>query len=424
MALMLVRHSLLVFARGFGLAMALALSALAGTMIPASAESAEQPSLESIKATIEEIEHTVGREDVTSEALADVRQRLNAAADALRAKVDELEPRLREIQERLNQLGPAPDKDEPTEPAEIAKERQELTTALSEVEGAVKQARLLLVHIDQLSERVAQKRHGLYARELFARSASVLVPFFWVQVVQALPVEISRGTALFESWKNEQRELGRLVASVFVLLALAASAIVFSWRCPARPLAVPEGSRATRAWSAFQVFTRYALRTPLPCLAGLLVLDGLGVLNFRLEQIAYGMVAGIGVACFAHAVACALFAVDRPDARLVQEDDATARCFHNHLLWASRMLGIVIPLQVIHKILFAPLVVTIGTNALFGAITAGFLIHLVLRLDHIKRMRGEALPAAAWAHPLGLLMAVTILFALIAGYTGFAAFVA
>jgi potassium-dependent mechanosensitive channel len=419
-----LRHPLRVFARGLSLCVAMVFCTLLGAMAGASAQSVERPSLESIKATVEEIERTVAQEDATAEMLADARQKLNAAADALRANVEETEPRLHEMEERLNQLGPAPEKDEAPESSEIAKERQELTTALSQVEGALKQARVLLVHIDQLSERVAQKRHALYARELFARSASIFDPSFWAQVSRAIPVEISRAAMLLEAWRTEQKEPGRLVASVLILLALAGSAIAFSWRWHARPGAIADTSVTQRSGNALRVFALYALRTPLPCAAAVAALSGLGVLNFRLEQIVYGVLAGVVAACFAHAVARAVFAVDAPEARLVQEDDATARCFHSHLVWASRILGIVIPLQVIHKILFAPLVVTIATNALFGATTAAFLLHLVRRLDRIKQAGGAALPAAAWTHPLGLLLALLILVALVAGYTGFAAFIA
>jgi potassium-dependent mechanosensitive channel len=418
------RRSVPVPAQWICVGAALIFYALVAEMSPAWAQPAEQPSLESIKATVEEIEQAVGREDVTSEALAEARQKLNAAADALRGKIEELEPRLNEMEERLKQLGPAPEKDEPAEAPEIAKQRIELTTALAEVEGALKQARVLLVHIDQLSERVAQKRHLLYARELFARNASALDPFFWTQVFRAFPVEIYRGTALLETWRAQQNEPARLVVSMIALLGLVVAATAGTWRWHARSRALPDVSSTTKAWSAMRVFGFFALRTPLTCLAGLLVLNELGVLNFRLEQIAQGIVAGIAVACFGHAVARALFAVDRPEARLVNEDDATARCFHNHLVWASRILGVVIALQVIHKILFAPLVVTIATNVLFGFATTGFLIHLVLRLDRIKREGSVALPAAAWAHPLGLLMGAVILVALIAGYSAFAAFVA
>src|SRR5262245_25623269 len=287
------KRSVLVFAQGICVGAALIVYALVAEMSPAWAQPSEQPSLESIKATVEEIEQAVGREDVTSEALAEARQRLNAAADALRANIDELEPRLNEVEERLKQLGPAPEKDEPAEAPEIAKQRVELTTALAEVEGALKQARVLLVHIDQLSERVAQKRHALYARELFARSASALDPFFWVQVSRALPVEIIRATALLETWRSEQQEAGRLASSIIVLLALAAATIAVSWRWHARARALPDSSAAAKAWTALRVFFFFVLRTPLACLAGLLVLNELGVFSFRLEQIAQGIVAGV-----------------------------------------------------------------------------------------------------------------------------------
>ena len=119
-----------------------------------------------------------------------------------------------------------------------------------------------------------------------------------------------------------------------------------------------------------------------------------------------------------------LFAVEKPQRRLVREDDATARCFHNHLVWASRVLGVVIPLQVIHKTLFAPLVITVATNALFAAAVAGFLGHLVFRLGRLQTIRGGGLVAATWIHPLALLLCVSILLALAAGYSGLAAFVA
>ena len=159
-------------------------------------------------------------------------------------------------------------------------------------------------------------------------------------------------------------------------------------------------------------------------LAALLAFETLALLTSRLDQIAQGLVAGIAAAAFGHGVARGLFAVEKPQRRLVRENDATARCFHNHLVWASRVLGVVIPLQVIHKTLFAPLVITVATNALFAAAVAGFLGHLVFRLGRLQTIRGGGLVAATWIHPLALLLCVSILLALAAGYSGLAAFVA
>jgi potassium-dependent mechanosensitive channel len=173
-----------------------------------------------------------------------------------------------------------------------------------------------------------------------------------------------------------------------------------------------------------RVFVWLAARTPLACLAALIVLESLGLLPFRFAQIAQGLLAGIAVAAFGHGVARGLFAPERPERRLVREDNETARCFSSHLVWASRLLGIVIPLQVTHKTLFAPLVLTVATNVLFAAATVVFLLHLVIRLRRINQTRTDPLPAAAWVHPLGLLMAIFIAAALVTGYAGLAAFVA
>jgi small-conductance mechanosensitive channel len=390
----------------------------------ARAQSSNTTSLEQIKTQLDDIEAALGRDDITAEALASLRQKLNSATDALRATIDELEPRAREVEERLKQLGPAPGKDAPPESTEIANEREELTKGFGELDGTLKQARVLSVRIDQLSERVAQKRHALYARELFARTASVLDPYFWSEAFHALPTELVRVRALLEVWRDERADGARLTAAVLILLGIAAAAIAATrWWSP-RLSAGPYETSSAKAWTALWVLVWFAARTPAASLAALLALDALALLTSRMEQIAQGLLAGIAAASFGHGVARGLFAVEMPQRRIVREDDETARCFHNHLIWASRVLGVLIPLQVIHKTLFAPLVITVATNALFAAVVAAFLIHLVIRLGSIKNIQGGGLVAATWIHPLALLASVLIMLALLAGYAGLAAFMA
>jgi len=388
----------------------------------ARAETAEPPSLDSIKSSLDEIESSVGSDEITAEALATFRETLNTATDALRAKIDELEPRTREAEERLKQLGPAPAKDAAPESADIAKEREELTKQFSELDGELKQARVLSLRVDQLSDRVSQKRHSLYASELFARSPSVLDPFFWLETFQALPKEVRTAKALLETWFSERGDRARWTAGVLILVGVIALAIGLTrWWFP-RFVAHPTDTPSAKAWAALWVFVWFAARTPLAAGAALLAFEALGLLTTRLEQIGEGLVAGIAAATFGHGVARGLLAPREPERRLVQEDDATA--LSNHLVWSARALGVLVVLQVVHKTLFAPLIITVATNAAFAAVTAAFLTHLVIRLGQIKKDRGEALLAASWAHPLGLLMAVLISLALVAGYAGLAAFVA
>ncbi len=390
----------------------------------ARAEPAEATSLDSIKATLDEVEETAGREDITQETLVDLRQKLNTAADDLRGKVDDLEPRVGEAEERLKQLGPAPAKDAPPESKEIADQREQLTASFNELDGALKQARVLSVRIGQLGERISQKRHALYASELFARTASALDPFFWSDAIQALPIELKSAQALVEGWWNDRGASARSVVAALISLCIVAVAVgLTQWWFP-RLQPGAYGTRSAKAWMALWVFLWLAARTPAASFAILLVWDTLGLLTFRIEQIAEGLLAGIAAATFGHGVARGLFAPELPERRLVPEDDETAQCFHNHLVWSSRTLGALVVLQVVHKTLFAPLVVTIATNALFAAVTAAFLIHLVVRLGQIKRARGEALIVAAWSHPLGLLVTAFLVLALAVGYAGLAAFVA
>src|ERR1700738_2006054 len=190
---------------------------------PSQSESSQATALESIKTSVDEIEAVLGREDATAEALAQLREKLNGTTDALHAEIDELEPKAHEAEERLKQLGPAPAKDAPPESPEIAKDRAELTASFSDLDGTLKQARVLSVRIDQLSERVAQKRHAMYARELFARSGSVLDPWFWPEAFHALPVELRRARALLEIWRDERGDGTRLAAAALILLGIVAA---------------------------------------------------------------------------------------------------------------------------------------------------------------------------------------------------------
>jgi small-conductance mechanosensitive channel len=386
------------------------------------AEAGEEPSIEELKKSLDEIEAAVDSEDITAETLAGFRDKLNSATDILRKKIDWLEPRAKEAEDRLKELGPAPAKDAPAESAEIAGQRKELTDEFNDIDGELKQARVLTVKTDQLGDRVAQKRHALYANELFARSASILDPSFWTEVYRALSIELRSIEALVDAWSEHHTRPRWAGAALIIVVIIAIVIVLTRWWLP-RLIGEPSNTRSAKAWAALWVFIWFAIRTPLAGFAALLALTTFGLLTVRLEQIAQGVVAGMAAAAFGHGVARGLLAPEHPHRRLVQEDDETALCFYNHLLWASRALGVLIVLQVIHKTLFAPLVITVATNALFAATTAAFLVHLVLRLGTIKKNRGEALVAASWAHPLGLLMAVLIGIALVAGYAGVAAFI-
>jgi potassium-dependent mechanosensitive channel len=409
-------------ARTFFVFAAVLLLAPAPLSPDAQAQGAASVTLDAIKGSLDEIERAVNRDDISAEELADLRQKLNAATEDLRAKIDEIEPRTQEVEERLKQLGPPPAKDAPPESPEVSKQREELTKSFSELDGALKAARVMSVRVEQLSERVAQKRHALYARELFARTPSALDPFFWSDVSRALPIELGRWRTMLDLWTSERPDGARAALAALLVLAIAGVAIAMSrWWFPWFSSA-PRETISAKATTAFWTFIWFAARTPLASFAALLVLETFGLLTVRVAQIAQGLVAGIAAAAFGHGVARALYAPKQPERRLTADNDEIARCLHDHLVWGSRVLGVVIPLQIVHKTLFAPLVITIATNALFAAATAAILLHLAFRLGRLTTpTQRRALLGVI--HPLAWLLSIFIVLALIAGYSGFAAFV-
>src|SRR6516165_11348116 len=77
---MRMRRAFLAAARTFFVAAALLL-AQGGLSRDARAQGAPSVTLDAIKASVEEIEHAVARDDISSEELAELRQKLNAVME-------------------------------------------------------------------------------------------------------------------------------------------------------------------------------------------------------------------------------------------------------------------------------------------------------------------------------------------------------
>ena len=305
--------------------------------------------MESIKKSLDEIEQALGGDDITADTLGGFRQTLNSAMDELRAKVDELEPRAREAEERLKQLGPAPAKDAPAE-KEIADQREELTSSFNELDGELKQARVLSVRTDQLSERISQRRHALYASELFARTSSVFDPFFWSDAFARCR---SSSAARRRSWRpggtTRQQRARRRRRFIFALHRRGRDRVDRWWFSRLQPGVY--GTRSAKAWMALWVFLWLAARTPAASFAMLLVWNTCRAADVSRRADRRGAARGHCRRCVRPRRRARDVRPEQPERRLVQEDDATAQCFSQSPGLAARMLGALIVLQVIHKTL-------------------------------------------------------------------------
>src|SRR5262249_20538727 len=136
---------------------------------------------------------------------------------------------------RLKQLGPAPAATAPAEDPGLAAERERLNRSFGEVDAALRQAKLLALRADQLSDRVTDRRRSIFTQRLFRRTPSALQLAFWAEVADALPREVETVSDLVRYWWSYAYDNGRLsgiILAAVTLMALAAAATAFVrwWR--------------------------------------------------------------------------------------------------------------------------------------------------------------------------------------------------
>src|SRR5262245_14598217 len=398
---------------------------------PASAQATStQPSplaaLEPFKFELDQIEAAIGREGISDDSLAELRDRVATVRDGLRGRTDALEPQLNEIDTRLKQLGPAPPATAPPEDAGLAAERERLTKAFGELDTVLRQARLLALRADQLTDRITERRRGIFTQRLFKRTPSVLQLTFWRDVADALPQELRSVGYLIQSWWSYAYDNGGvsgiiLAGATLVALAAAATLFVRWWR---RREFVPRvETRFAKALAALISTFQVGLTAPLCVVAVLLVFDACGLVPPRIWDIGKGLIRAVAFASFGHGVVAGLLAPGAPARRLVPVDDVTAIRLTRRFAWAMRVLGAAIFLNVIHRAVVAPVSLTIATSALFAVIVVAIVANTLLRVRESGE-DGVGQAGAQWIRAVAWLVVAAVLVSLALGYIGFAAFLA
>jgi small-conductance mechanosensitive channel len=413
------RFATLLRLSGFALAMLLVfVSALL-------AQQAPLVGIDPVRASLDQIETTTKRGGLGVRALSDMSQQLSPLRDTLRDKLAELEPRLADLDARLKGLGATPAKDAPPEDAGIATERARLTQQRAEIDAAIKQVQLLQTRAAQLVEALSDRRRAAYAETLFQRSPNVLDPFFWRDVLAAMPDHAARLVQFARDWWNFAWDKGgrvRLASAGLTIGALLVFAIglVRWWRRIA--LISRVGARYGKALAALLVFLRRAATTPLGVAVVLTLLDQFELVPPDYRRILLSLVIGTGAAALARAAATSVLAPDDPARRLVGFDDATSQWLFGHLVWGGRVLGAVIVIRSLHRTIGAPQVIDDTSRMLFAVIIGALLVHLLTgRRETEEEETGRRIPGVRL---LAWIAVAAIGVALLAGYASFAAFIA
>jgi potassium-dependent mechanosensitive channel len=404
-----------------GLALAVALAFASAAL----AQQAPLVGIDPIRASLDQIETTAKRGGLGVRTLSDLSQQLSPLRDSLRDKLADLEPRLADLDARLKGLGAAPAKDAPSEDATIATERARLAQQRAEVDAAIKQVQLLQTRAAQLTDALSDRRRTAYAETLFQRSPNVLDPFFWRDVLAAMPDHAARLVQFARDWWSFAWEKGgraRLASAGLTLAALFGFAVglVRWWRRIA--LISRVGTRYGKALAALLVFLRRTTTTPLGVAAVLMLLDQFELVPPDYRRLLLSLVIGIGAAALARAAATSVLAPDDPARRLVGFDDATSQWLFAHLVWGGRVLGAFIVIRALHRTIGAPQVIDAAAKMLFAVIIGALLVHLLTgRRETEEEEAGRRIPGVRL---LAWIAVAAIGVALLTGYASFASFIA
>jgi small-conductance mechanosensitive channel len=403
------------------------LAALILAASPAMGQGKTPVDLEAAKSTLDRIEEVVQREGLSDEILGILKQQLAPVRDQLRARIETLDPELVQTVNRLRELGDAPATGAAPEEPSLTSERNSLTAARAETEAALKQGRLLFVRVDQISDRINERRRALFARELFARSAGLLDIAFWRSTADAAADEARSIAGLLGGWWDFVRANGgwagvAAAIATLLLLAVAALALRHWWR--RRFADQTFDTRFGRSSAALSVLAFHAVAPAAGVAAAVTLLDNHGLTPSRIADLGFGLGVSLAIAGFGRGVAVGLFAPGNPGRRLLKCGEDEAHVLAGHLVWGARLLAFVVFLNLVHKGFSAPISLTVATSALL-AIAIGFLsLHLLMRFPR-QADEGETLSTRlAWLRMLAWLLIAALSVALITGYIGFAAFLA
>src|SRR3954465_12596826 len=161
---------------------------------PATSISAEtkavRAKLDGFKADLDQKEAAIQGRTMSDADLQNIRVQIEPIIAEIRTVVDELPPKLEASKQRLTQLGPKPDKGQPEESADVARDRAEREAAVAELDETQRLGRALLVQAEQLNTQIGDLRRAGFTRALFEQSDGVFSPNLWMNVVQAVPREL------------------------------------------------------------------------------------------------------------------------------------------------------------------------------------------------------------------------------------------
>ncbi|MCJ8518014.1 small-conductance mechanosensitive channel [Pseudorhizobium tarimense] len=387
--------------------------------------------LDSIREELDRFGQAIQQDMRDDARLAELRVSAEEIIGEMRAASDALGTRVQQIQGRLDVLGEPPQNGQPPEPALVSEERNRLLNERAEINAIVEDAQTLSGAADRVANHITTIRRDLFAQTLFRHTELSLNLF--AEAGDAVIVEVQRLGNAIGSWLSFALRFKAPSLFGAIALSLVAGLVILSagYRVFGRFIRRnnDEGrpSYLKRLTVAFWSTVVSTMSLAAFLFASHLFLDGFSVLRPDVAPIMASLFGFIWFVYFVSRLTHAVLAPDEPDWRLVRLTDRGARLIGWAVILMAVVNGLDYFLGTISETLNSPLVLTITKSVIASTIIGLILLALSFMRPVMPTDGDPTEPGKPWPRFLPLLLRLMgglLIFAVIAGYVGFARFVA
>ena len=346
---------------------------------------AARAKLDGFKVDLDQKEAAIQGRTMPDADLQNIRLQIEPILTEIRTVIDEQAPKLEASRQRLSQLGPKPEKGQPEESADVAKDRAEREAAVAELDETQRLGRALLVQAEQLNTQIGDLRRAGFTRSLFEQSDGILSPSLWMNVVSAVPRELrALGIVLGDALEQLQRStsLGVLLLlglAIGVAIALYVGRRSIAPRLVKRDPAIADPARRSRLLAALGVLALGAG----PAIAGSWIVwvafDSADIVQPRLEQVVRALLSGLAFIAFVRALIDAILAPDHTSWRLIPVRDASATRIMSFSVTLATIMVFGKVIEAFNTAIAAALPITVITRAIFALAVALVFAELLRR---------------------------------------------
>ncbi|HVT55850.1 MAG TPA: DUF3772 domain-containing protein [Xanthobacteraceae bacterium] len=396
----------------------------------ASAARADDPALrkvheqlESISRTFDSAENALKQESARDSDFVALRDQINPLRAEIRKYISDLEPRHAAAETRLKELGAPPKEGAAPEDPRVTTERKTQAALMSELDGVLKQARLLNVRGDQLADAIDNTRRALFKQRLLTRTESILSPSLWMAAAKALPDEVRAFGVLLRELKVyaiDSTPTGALLLALAAIIALIIGAFLlrkmllrYLNRRARRGGDVLQTSRSRDAYLTICRAVVDAATPPLTAFAAIDILSAFDLIPYRVDQLTNGIIVAIATFSVGYAVTRCMI---EPARRMIGFDAPTANQLHRAVAGAVAVVAAATLIFTFHRVLGATSVLRTMTAALM-ALLVGICVVRVLLLQN-RRAGEKSAGIPNFIRFLGWVAVAAIFLALAAIITG------